>query len=253
MVNVVIIIIPINVISHDAQKYRGPRYTRYFHDTMCFVNILYLRIFPVKFHEIGSILNFMKRSYQLKQRAESQGQTRQKIVEAAIELHQTKGIAATTMNDIAAKANVGKVTVYRHFPDEGALVNACSGQYFQRHPFPNPEEWRCIEDAAERFRRGLRDTYAYHRATEPMIAKVLPDARDLPIMDPYHAHWQLAADVLEAAWPAPARRSPLLKASLALALSFDTWQFLVRRQRLSDNQAIKLMMRLTCDCPPQQK
>lgn len=198
-------------------------------------------------------MNKMKRSYQLKQRADSRDRTRQKIVEAAIELHQTKGIAATTMSDIAALAKVGKVTVYRHFPDGAALVNACSGQYFQRHPFPNPESWRCIEDASERLRQGLRDTYAYHRATEPMIARVLPDARDLPIMFPYHEHWQLAADVLAAAWPASARCNPLLKASLALALSFDTWQLLIRGQRLSDNQAIALMLRLTCDYPPIQK
>ncbi len=192
----------------------------------------------------------MKRSYQLKQRAQSQARTRQKIVEAAIELHQTKGLAATTMNDIAEQAKVGKVTVYRHFPDTAALVSACSGQYFERHPFPDPEGWRCIENASERLRQGLRDTYAYHRTTEPMIARILADARDLPVMVPYHAHWQRAADVLAAAWPTSARRKAPLKASLALALSFDTWHLLVRAQRLSNNQAIELMMRLTCDCQP---
>ena len=192
----------------------------------------------------------MKRSYQLKQRAQSQARTRQKIVEAAIELHQTKGLAATTMNDIAEQAKVGKVTVYRHFPDAAALVSACSGQYFERHPLPDPEGWRCIGNASERLRQGLRDTYAYHRATEPMIARILADARDLPVMVPYHAHWQRAADVLAAAWPASARRKALLKASLALALSFDTWHLLVRAQRLSNNQAIELIMRLTCECQP---
>jgi len=193
-------------------------------------------------------MNMMKRSYQLKQRAESQGRTRQKIVEAAIELHQTKGLAATTMSDIAERAKVGKVTVYRHFPDEETLVGACSGQYFQRHPFPDPEDWRSIQDASERLRRGLRDTYVYHRQTEPMITRVLADARDLPVMDPYHEHWQRAADVLAAAWPASARRNAPLKAALALALSFDTWRLLVCGQGLTDSQAIELMMRLTCDC-----
>lgn len=192
----------------------------------------------------------MKRSYRLKRRAESQGRTRQKIVEAAIELHQSKGLAATTMSDIAARAKVGKVTVYRHFPDEAALVGACSGQYFQRHPFPDPRDWRNISDASERLRRGLRDTYAYHRATEPMMSRVLAEARDLPLMDPYHAHWRHASDVLLAAWPGSARRKILLKAALALALSFDTWRLLVRQQHLTDNQAIELMIRLTRDCQP---
>jgi AcrR family transcriptional regulator len=198
------------------------------------------------------IVNIMKRSYQLKRRAESRDRTRQKIVDAAIALHQSKGLAATSVGDIAERAKVGKVTVYRHFPDEAALVGACSGQYFQRHPFPDIEEWRGIGDASERLRRGLRDSYRYHRATEPMMTRVLAEARDLPLMAPYHAYWRGAADILAAAWPvsASARDKALLKAGLALALGFDSWHLLVRGQGLTDDQAIELMMRLTSDCPP---
>src|SRR5439155_10532758 len=86
----------------------------------------------------------MGRSYQLKRRAERQGQTRQRIIEAAIELHQTIGPAATTVSEIAERAEVGRVTVYRHFPDEPSLARACSGQYFKRHPFPDPDRWRVV-------------------------------------------------------------------------------------------------------------
>ena len=190
----------------------------------------------------------MTRPYQLKQRAERQDRTRQKIVEAAIELHQAKGIAATSMRDIAERAKVGTVTVYRHFADEAALVGACSGTYFQRHPFPDLDAWRGITDAHARLQRGLRDTYAYHRETEPMIAQVIGEARDDPVMAPYHDQWRHAADVLLAAWPSAARRDAKLKAAVALALSFDTWRQLVRGQGLSDKQAVELMLRLTCDC-----
>jgi AcrR family transcriptional regulator len=193
-------------------------------------------------------MKVMKRSYQLKRRAESHGRTRQKIIDAAIDLHQTQGLAATSMSDIAERAKVGKVTVYRHFPDEATLVSACSGQYFERYPFPDLEDWRSIEDASERLRQGLRDTYAYHRDTEPMMTRVLAEARDLPVMVPYRTHWRRAADVLAAARPTSARRKALLKASLVLALSFDTWHLLVREQRLTHDQAIELMMRLTSDC-----
>ncbi len=195
----------------------------------------------------------MTRSYQLKQRAESQGQTRQKIIEAAIELHQAKGLAATSMSDIAKRAKVGKVTVYRHFPDTPTLVGACSGAYFQNHPFPNPEDWLSIPDASARLRRALRDTYAYHRETEPMIAQVLAEARNSPVMDPYHSHWQQAANIFIAAWPKSTRRNDLLKAAFALALDFDTWHLLVRGQGLSDGQAIELMMRMIRNCTKNSK
>jgi len=211
------------------------------------------RIFSVKFSENGCITNIMKRPYQLKHRAEGQSRTRQKIVDATIELHQAKGLAATTVSDIAARAKVGKVTVYRHFPDDTALVNACSGQYFHRHPLPDPEDWCHIPDPTERLRLGLCDTYIYHRETEPMIARVLAEARDHPVMAPYHAHWLHAATVLIGAWPASVRRNPSLKAVLALALSFDTWRLLVRSQGLSDDQAIELMVQLALRCQPMAK
>jgi AcrR family transcriptional regulator len=185
------------------------------------------------------------RRYQLKQRAERQEETRQRIVEAAIELHQTVGPGATTVADIARRAQVGRVTVYRHFPDELALAKACSGKYFERHPAPDPERWRAIADPGERLETALREAFAYHRATEAMITRVLADARDHEVVKPYHAYWQHAAEVVAAAWRVRGRTRSLLHAAIALALSFDTWRTLVREQGLTDEQAIEVASRLS--------
>jgi AcrR family transcriptional regulator len=187
----------------------------------------------------------MARSYNLRRRAQQQDETRRRIVDATIELHQTIGPAATTISQIADRAGVGRVTVYRHFPDELALAGACSGQYFERHPAPDPGAWRAIADPDARLEHGLRETYAYHRATEPMMAHVLADARDHPVVAPYHAHWRAATDVLLEPWRARGRRRALLRAGIALALSFDTWRTLAREQDLPDEQAVELMLRLT--------
>lgn len=190
----------------------------------------------------------MKRRYQLKQRAEAKDDTRKRIVEAAIELHQSKGLSATSFADIAARAKVGRVTVYRHFPDETALVSACSGQYFSRHPPPDIEAWTRIKDANKRLLHALEQTYRYHQQTEPMMSSVLPEARDLAIMKPYHAHWRRAAEVLaEPFAPSPEER-PALEAGLALALDFHTWHMLVQCHRLSVDAAINLATRLVPGC-----
>ena len=192
----------------------------------------------------------MTRSYRLKQRAQRQDQTRQRIVDATIELHQANGIAATSISDIAERAKVAKVTVYRHFPDQEALVSACSGQYFERHPMPDPDNWRYLKDPHDRFRHGLQEIYAYHRETELMIAQVLPEARDLPIMEPYHAYWRNVVDVLAAPFEGRTKPEELLRAALALAVSFETWYLLVHSHELEDVQIIKLMMRMVqarCD------
>jgi AcrR family transcriptional regulator len=193
------------------------------------------------------IIRVVSRPYQLKQRADRQHETRQRIIEATIELHQTIGPGATTITEIAERAGVGRVTVYRHFPEELSLDRACSGLYFERNPAPAPDGWKTVADPVERLRVGLRETYAYHARTEQMITRALADARDHPVMAPYHAHWARAARVLLEPWPTSGRLRKQLGAALALAVSFDTWRTLVRVQRLSHAQAIDLLERLTQD------
>ncbi len=80
-----------------------------------------------------------------------------------------------------------------------------------------------------------------------MFTRVLADARDNPVVEPYHAHWRQAADELAKPWRLRGRRRTLLRAGIGLALSFDTWRTLRREQGLSDEQAVDLMLRLTRD------
>jgi AcrR family transcriptional regulator len=188
------------------------------------------------------------RSYRLNTRAERQDETRQRIVDTAIELHQTIGPAATTFSEIARQADVSRVTVYRHFADEDALAQACSGHYFALHPAPDPAQWESITDPVERLRRALADSYRYHRATEAMMTRALAESREHPVMEPYHAHWRRAADVLAKPFAARGRRRSLLRAAIGVAISFDTWRALVRDHGLNDDQAVDVAVRLAYDC-----
>jgi len=190
----------------------------------------------------------MARKYDQTKRAAAQEETRQRIVEAAIKLHQSKGPAATSMRDVAQEAGVGTVTVYRHFADDMELLGACSGTYFERHPFPDLEAWTTVEGGGERFRHGLQEAYAFHRETEPMMSSVIDDLRDSPIMAPYDGYWQAAGEILLAGFPEVERQDPLLKAAIALALKFETWRLLAKHQGLSDEQAVGLMTRLVNNC-----
>lgn len=194
-------------------------------------------------------MNAMTRSYKLSKRGERQDQTRQKIVEAAIHLHQTKGLSATSMIDIAEEANVGKVTVYRHFPDLNAVAGACSGLYFERNPFPDAQAWQATSDPTERLHLGLTEAYAWYKSTEAMMRSVYSEAKDAPIMAPYHDYWAHAANILLEPWPQKGKEKKLLHAAIGFALSFETWQNLIHTQGLRDQDAIQLMLRLACECP----
>ena len=102
----------------------------------------------------------MTRTYTLKRRAEQQAETRQRIVEAAVDLHGSVGPAPTTLSMVAERAGVQRHTLYAHFPDERSLAMACSGLVHERDPLPDAAAWRAIADrtrAAAR-RRCARST-----------------------------------------------------------------------------------------------
>jgi AcrR family transcriptional regulator len=188
----------------------------------------------------------MARRYELKRRAERQEETRRRITEATVELHETVGIAQTTISAIAEKAGVQRLTVYRHFPDERSLLEACSGHWSAANPPPGLEPWTRIADPEERLRSALDEVYAYHRRTEPMIANIIRDAPEKPLLleiaQPYFQLWERMRDVLAVGWGVRGKRRELLLAAIGHALDFGTWRSLVRQQGLDDEQAVEVMV-----------
>src|SRR3954465_14493781 len=108
----------------------------------------------------------MPRTYTLKKRAEQQAETRNRIVEAAVDLHGSVGPAATTFSMVAEKAGVQRHTLYAHFPDERNLLMACSGHMEERDPVPDAAAWRGIADLTQRLTTGLRTIYAWFERNE---------------------------------------------------------------------------------------
>lgn len=117
-----------------------------------------------------------KRQYRLGKRAEAQGATRQRIVEAAVDLHSRIGPARTTVAGIAEQAGVQRNTFYAHFPDERSLLDACSGLTLERDPPPDPDIWRAIAPGPERVRPALEQLYGWYRRNAQLAGSVLRDA-----------------------------------------------------------------------------
>src|SRR3954466_6737754 len=117
-----------------------------------------------------------KRPYRMKRRAELEEQTRRRITESAVALHEELGPAQTSISAIAERAGVRRSTVYRHFPDEDALFDACSSHWRAANPPPDPRAWSSIDAPAERTRAALRDVYAFYGRTEAMYVSLLRDA-----------------------------------------------------------------------------
>src|ERR671925_88723 len=125
------------------------------------------------------------RKYELKARAESQRETRERIAKAASELHEQKGVARTTVAEIARRAGVQRLTVYNHFPNLAELLPACSAHYMNLHPRPSLDEAFAIEDPRERVRAVLEAFYGWYRETEALRTAVYGDRGSVPELDEF--------------------------------------------------------------------
>jgi AcrR family transcriptional regulator len=184
------------------------------------------------------------RPYRLRKRLEQQQETRQRIVEAAQALHQEVGPAATTISAIAERAGVQRLTVYRHFPDERGLYQACSAHWNVGHPLPDPADWAGVREPRARLGAALMALYSYYRDGAVMLAKVFRDIAEVPavaeVMQPFGEYLRRQADDLARAWPA-SRQGRLRRAAIAHALEFDTWRSLAA-QGLTDAEAADVMV-----------
>ncbi len=171
----------------------------------------------------------MKRKYELKARAEKQAETRRRITEATVALHEEVGPARTTVAEVARRAGVTRLTVYNNFPEERELIAACQGHWMQLHPLPALDPSAGAEAV-------LRSLYGWYRETARMAENVRRDRLLVPALDKLLSE---TADARMAALAAALGGGPLT----ALALDFWTWRRLAVEERLSDEQAAALMAR----------
>jgi AcrR family transcriptional regulator len=188
------------------------------------------------------------RKYEKKRRAELEAETRRRITETAVELHGTVGPARTSISAIAEKAGVRRSTVYRHFPDEAALFEACSSHWAAANPVPDMSAWPSIADPDERLRKALGELYAYYRRNERMLENLHRDEVTVPVVAErfaaYHGYITAARDLLIKGRSLRGRAQDEARAAIGHALAFSTWQSLTRDQGLTDAHAVDMMCRL---------
>lgn len=187
------------------------------------------------------------RPYRMRQRQATLDATRDRIAEAAFELHREVGPAYATISAIARRAGVQRHTVYRHFPDLVELIRACTIHGMEVTNLPDPEPWLALADPLLRLRTALRALYAYYGANEQLIGNIL---RDLPVMPelqagsaPYQDHLGRIWGAVVEPWAGTSGSTGhRVRALASTALEFGTWQALTRRGGLTNEDAVEAMV-----------
>jgi AcrR family transcriptional regulator len=190
-------------------------------------------------------MSTQKRKYELKARAERQAETRRRIAAATAELHGEVGPARTTVTEIARRAGVQRLTVYKNFPDEYELFAACQRHFLAENPPPDVSAALGIDDPGERLETVLRELYRWYRRTERVSTNVRRDREIMPALDALMADTTDASTAelvktLAAGFADSGRPRRGVRAAVALALDFWAWRRLAR-EGLGDDAAARLM------------
>ena len=109
----------------------------------------------------------MPRKYVLGKRATQLVDTRRRIVDAALELYLEKGIGATTMLDIARRADVAPGTVANHFGSAEALATEVTTQILADLRMPTPDLFDGVEEMPDRIRLLIGEISAFFERSTP--------------------------------------------------------------------------------------
>jgi AcrR family transcriptional regulator len=185
------------------------------------------------------------RPYVQTTRRKMQEQTRLRIVEALVALHEEIGPKNTTIAAVAERAGVQRLTVYRHFENEAAMLEACSGHWTMQNPPPHESEWQDIQDPLEKTSAALLAINTYYAKSEGMLSKVYRDRSEVAALDSIMQGFDdyfsgmvknLVSDLTGS------RSNKVLKPVLLHLTRFTTWQSL-SKEKLSVKLITELEMR----------
>lgn len=170
----------------------------------------------------------MTRNYRMQKRAENRDETRRRIIEATVRVHDEKGVAPATYSEIAKRAHVGVATVTRHFPTLGELVRACGAHVWEEMRPPTPESVGDVFVGADTIRQRLsrlvQELDAFYARSAHRLSLAARDRDLVPELDQFLAAVDagVAAMVREALRPAdPSERVVAVATAM---MSFAVWQ-----------------------------
>ncbi len=168
------------------------------------------------------------RKYQQTKRQKSTEETRERIIKAVAELHAEKGIVATTIPDIAIRADVGIGTVYHHFPNNNDDIRACGKYMYTITRPPTPEIFDGIQSVEQRVTRLVKELFSYYERY-PSFERARCDQDKLPVLAKAVAQRDQALEAVVSEALSPVKNHGELTQMIVAFTDFAVYRSLTRK------------------------
>jgi AcrR family transcriptional regulator len=191
------------------------------------------------------------RTYRLGLRAETAEETRRRILDAAYELIAEAGFHPVTVEAVADRAGVTRVTVYRQFGSKRELLEAVNVHRLQQAQLNRLDEARELPDVVQALRQFLRESCRFMSEIGDTLQTSLEVARHEPevahILEiGYYGRRQqslehLAARLHKEQMLAPGWTSRRVVDALLVLTSVETFQTLTQQRGKSVRRAADIL------------
>jgi AcrR family transcriptional regulator len=155
---------------------------------------------------------------------------RERIVVSTLGLHQSRGIQATTWQEIAASAGVPVETVEAMFPTQDELVRACGEHFLESLRMPPPDRAHDMFSGAsseqERVRRLVETLFAVYERGADGIAVGRRERAEVPVLDESMDELDRSLDALATEALRPRRPDSSSVASVRALTDLEVWRTL---------------------------
>lgn len=138
------------------------------------------------------------RAYSMARRAEQAAQTRERILDAAVEVFTQRGARGTTMTAVARVADVATATVTNHFATPELLLQGVVDRLMAEIQMPEASIFTGTRTTPARLRALTTSMFAFYERTNRWFALLGAEITDVPVLAQANADFTRAMHELYA-------------------------------------------------------
>jgi len=154
------------------------------------------------------------RTYSLGKRADSADATRQRVIDATLELYREVGVPATTLKAVAARADVARGTILHHFGSSEGLLGAVLDHVLESLELPDPGSIERVADLDTRIRVFVNELVDFQNRTAHWWTLFESQMQRPEVQQREAVYWAWFANMQAAALGPDLRDDPAANAAL---------------------------------------